>query len=109
MSKLITDESGLAKVLKEKKSVFVLVYASWCPYSKRFLPIFEEQAEGKKINCARVMIDDLEKVVNKYNVNVFPTVLFFENGKVTKRLDGVPGTGLNEQKLKDFIRACGSK
>jgi thioredoxin 1 len=108
MSKLITDESGLAKVLKENKSVFLLVYASWCPYSKRFLPIFEEQAENKKINCARVMIDDLEKVVNKYNVNVFPTVLLFENGKVAKRLDGVSGVGLDERELKDLIRGCGN-
>jgi hypothetical protein len=42
----------------------------------------------------------------RYEVEVFPTVLFFENGAVSKRLDGIPGVGLTEKHLVDFIAAC---
>jgi hypothetical protein len=33
-------------------------------------------------------------------------VLFFENGVVSKRLDGVPGVGLDEKKLMEFVGLC---
>jgi hypothetical protein len=42
----------------------------------------------------------------QYAVEVFPTVLLFENGAVSKRQDGVPRVGLTEKQLVDFIAAC---
>jgi hypothetical protein len=38
-------------------------------------------------------------------VDVVPTVLLFEKGKVIKRLDGTPGAGLNEKQLKKLGQA----
>jgi hypothetical protein len=32
-----------------------------------------------------------------------PTVLLFEKGRVTKRLDGAPGAGLDEKQLKNLV------
>jgi hypothetical protein len=38
------------------------------------------------------MVDDREELCEKYDINYYyPTVLLFENGKVSKRLDGEPG------------------
>ena len=109
MSKLLLNENDFEQVLKEKESVFVLFYASWCPYSARFLPIFEKHAEDPARHCVRVVIDDLDSLVDKYNIVVYPTVIFFNKGKVTKRLDGLHGEGLKETQLKDFIDKCGGK
>ena len=50
--------------------------------------------------------DDRESVGDKYSVDVFPTVLFFEKGAVSKRLDGEPGMGLSEKQLADFVKSC---
>jgi hypothetical protein len=36
---------------------------------------------------------------------VVPTVLLFEKGKVTKRLDGARGVGLEEKQLKKLVDA----
>jgi hypothetical protein len=36
-------------------------------------------------------------------VDVVPTVLVFEKGKVKKRLDGAAGIGLSEKQLLDFV------
>lgn len=99
MSK-IDIEYGLDHILKSKDEAIVLFYASWCPFSKRFLPIFERYAKDKdKESCLCVKIDDKASLCEKYSVDVVPTVLFFKKGKVSKRLDGVPGKGLTEKQL----------
>ncbi len=95
----------LEKVLKSKGRVFVLFYASWRPFSQRFLPIFEKYAQDNPQNCLRVKTDDKAKLCEKYAVDVVPTVLLFEKGKVTRRLDGAPCTGLNEKQLQKLVDA----
>jgi len=39
----------------------------------------------------------------KNTPDVVPTVIVFEKGKVSKRLDGEPGAGLKEKQLKELI------
>src|SRR3972149_430011 len=104
MSK-IDAEYDLENVLKTKSKIFVLFYASWCPFSQRFLPIFETYTQDNPTACLRVKTDDKAKLCEKYAVDVVPTVLLFEKGKVTRRLDGAPGTGLNEKQLQKLVDA----
>jgi len=96
----------LNDALKAKGGIFVLFYTSWCPFSRMFLPIFEKYAKRKMKNCLRVKVDDEESLMEKYSVDVVPTVLFFEDGTVLKRLDGKLGKGLTEKQLIDFINIC---
>jgi len=102
MSKL-DFEYDIEKALRNKEKVFVLFYASWCPFSRRFLPIFEKYSETRPQSCMRVKIDDKAKLTEKYSVDVVPTVLVFEKGTVTKRLDGEPGAGLDEKQFKNLL------
>jgi len=106
MTAPLKNGNELDKALKECDKVIVLFYASWCPFSQRFLPIFEKYAAKKKSAYLRVEINDDESLADKYDVNVYPTVLFFEGGKVSKRLDGMAGVGLSEDHLTDFIVTC---
>jgi thiol-disulfide isomerase/thioredoxin len=106
MSKLVKSGHDLHELLKVKDKAFVLFYASWCPFSIRFLPIFEQQAEADAQNFVRMIIDHEESLCEKYSVAVYPTVIFFEKGKVSKRLDGISGVGLDEKKLTDLISVC---
>jgi len=101
MSK-IDVEYGLDDVLKSKDRVVVLFYASWCPFSQRFLPIFEKYAQNKTRTCLKVKTDDKASLCEKYSVDVVPTVLLFEKGKVKKRLDGVQGVGLEKDCLANL-------
>jgi thioredoxin 1 len=106
MSKIITSEAELGKKLSECPQTFVLFYASWCSYSQEFLPIFEKHAKGKDRNYCRVVTDETPECEDKYAIDVVPTVIYFENGRVAKRLDGVRGSGLDEKQLSDLIRSC---
>lgn len=101
-SVLIDNEHDLDKILKTNDRVIALVYASWCPFCRKFMPIFQQyaQKEQKYFLCVQ---DDAESIGDKYSIDVFPTILFFEKGSISKRLDGERGVGLSEKQLLDFI------
>jgi thioredoxin 1 len=94
------------RIIGTKERVFALFYATWCPFSLKFLPLFEKHAEAKGRACVRLTIDDKASLFDRYNVEVMPTVIFFKNGKVAKRLDSPPGVGLNEKQLIDLLKSC---
>jgi thiol-disulfide isomerase/thioredoxin len=94
------------KILTCNEKVFALFYATWCPFSMAFLPYFQKHAEGKGHNCVRITIDDKASLFEKYKVEYMPTIIYFKNGKVAKRLDAAPHVGLNEQQLLDLLDKC---
>jgi hypothetical protein len=51
--------------------------------------------------------DNQEILADIYAIEVIPTVIFFENGKVSQRLDGILGFGLTEKQLTEFMLRCG--
>ena len=101
---IITNRSDLETVIKANERLLVLVFASWCPFCRRFLPVFEKYAHGREDFWS--VQDDEEIVAEAYGINCIPTVLFFEKGELTKRLDGQPGIGLREEELAAFIERC---
>jgi thiol-disulfide isomerase/thioredoxin len=94
-------KSNVDESWKAKEKAFVLFYASWCPYSQRFLPIFEDYAKSNPQECT-IVIDDKPDLCEKYEIDYYPTVLLFEKGKVEKRLDATPGFGLTKKQLKEL-------
>jgi thiol-disulfide isomerase/thioredoxin len=98
-------KGDLEDILKPEKRVFVLFYASWCPFSQAFLPIYDRYFEKQPQTFLRVMIDDREELMDRYLVDVLPTVIFFENGRIKRRCDGEAGIGLSEEGLLDIINS----
>jgi len=90
--------------LKGKDRVFVLFYATWCPFSQRFLPIFEEYSKSNP-NCLKVIVDDNPELCDEYSIQYYPTVILFKNGEVHRRLDAKPLVGLDRKQLKKFTES----
>ncbi|MDP2914972.1 MAG: protein disulfide isomerase family protein [Candidatus Aminicenantes bacterium] len=109
MSQLIDNEGELHEVMKTKDELFVLFYASWCPFSQRFLPVYEKFARDREHRYARILIEKNEHLCDKYSIDVYPTVIFFKSGKVSKRLDGTSQVGLSEGQMIGLIEACGPR
>jgi thiol-disulfide isomerase/thioredoxin len=95
-------EENIEEALKSKDKAFVLFYASWCPFSQAFLPVFKEYAKANPNECVSVVIDDKPDLCDKYAIEYYPTVLLFEKGQVHKRLDATPGAGLTKKQLAKF-------
>lgn len=92
MSKIarINDETLNDYIGKMNKAV-VKFGAEWCGPCKMIAPVLEELAdELADVSFAEVDIDDTksEKIVAEYNVQMVPTVVLFENGKMVKSFVG---------------------
>jgi len=106
MSK-ICSPGELRECAKSGEGVFVLFYAPWCPFSMAFLPVYEKHAAGRDREFVRVVLDGNEELFDEHEVDVYPTVLFFKNGAVARRLDGKHLSGLKEKQLTELIASCG--
>ena len=104
-SELKAIKGDLEDILKTKKQAFVLFYASWCSFSRAFLPIYDRYFEKQPETFLRVMIDDREELMDRYSVEIVPTVIFFDNGRIKRRCDGEAGIGLSEKRLIDIINS----
>ena len=108
MSKAKKIESKTSKkttfkeTINSKDKAFVLFYATWCPHSQRFLPIFEEYSKSNPSECLKIIVDEEPDICEEYEIEYYPTVIAFKNGKVDKRLDAEPGVGLDKKKFKDL-------
>jgi thiol-disulfide isomerase/thioredoxin len=107
MSKAVKkSESKKRSAFQEKLSgrdrAVVLFYATWCGFSQRFLPIFEEYSKNNPQECLSVIVDEDPDACEEYGIEYYPTVIMFKDGKVHKRLDAEPGVGLSKKQLKDL-------
>jgi thioredoxin 1 len=98
----IKKKSNFQEKIKNKDKAFVLFYATWCPHSQRFLPIFEEYSRSNPDECLSVIVDEDPDICDEYDIEYYPTVIMFKNGKVHKRLDVEPGGDLTKKQLKDL-------
>lgn len=102
-------QSDLEKAIQGRKAA-VLFHATWCPFCRRFKPVFDRvAARATGMDGVEVLLDDESNPMwTHYRINVVPTVLFFQDGKVERRLDGQPGVGLTEQELTEAFRSLGA-
>ena len=94
------DESGLEAVMQraktEKKPIFYMAYADWCPHCKNIKATTLKDAEVISFMNANYVFAGLnfeksgsENFKTKYNVKTFPTFLVLdENGQELARFNG---------------------
>ena len=101
----VTDEGDLAKQLKATPVVVALFYASWCPFCRNFISVFNKHA-GKTDSAVfiRVKIDEDENPIwENYSLVAVPSAILFENGVVSRRLDCELGAGLTERQFIKWL------
>jgi len=100
MSKLleVDDNNFDAEVLQSTLPVMVEFGATWCAPCKKQLPILEELMKESSGNfkVVKVDIDEATSICNTYKIRSVPTLLVFNDGKVTNSRNGV--TSLSDLK-----------
>lgn len=84
----------------------LLFYSARCPFCSDFIPEFDAASAASGETFLKVCTDDLPELEAAFAVEVVPTVLCFEDGRLRSRLDGALGRGLSAEKLKLFLQAC---
>jgi len=100
----VSRSSSPERETENKDMAFVLFYATWCPFSQRFLPLFEQYARDNPQERMSVIVDDRPDLCEEYAIEYYPTVLLFKKGKVHKRLDAEPGVGLTKKQLAELTK-----
>ncbi len=82
---IITAENFEEEVLKSDKPVILDFWAEWCGPCRMLSPIIAEIAKENegKIKVGKVNVDDEPELANAFRVSGIPTVIAFENGKMT--------------------------
>jgi thiol-disulfide isomerase/thioredoxin len=101
----VDNKQDLNSQIKTNEKVLALFYASWCPYCKSFVPVFDKKVVNLNVGCIiHVLLDDYDNPLwDNYSVEAVPTVIFFDKGKAIKRLNGKFGVGLSEKQLKAWL------
>ncbi len=107
--KTIKSRKDFDAELKGPGRSLALFYSPWCPFCTAFLPAFRAQALAHGDAFLLVSTDDLPELEDAFSVEVVPTVLRFENGRLAARLDGALGRGLNSENLKSFLQPGGGE
>jgi|GEM_PF-360965 thioredoxin len=92
-------------VLKSKIPVIVDFSTQWCRYCKLMHPIVETLAKACKNKCLFTIVDGdaLRAIVSRYNIQGFPTFIFFKNSKEIDRVSGALSLEEFSKKIKDFL------
>jgi thiol-disulfide isomerase/thioredoxin len=106
MSLRISSSREFADHVRSTPRALVLVYATWCPFCRSFLPRFERAVEGCDQDLVYLCLGEEEQAADDHQVEVYPTLLYFEQGAIARRLDGKLGVGLDLRAAQDFIAAC---
>jgi thioredoxin 1 len=108
MLSLKLDDFSGTKLL-DSRDILAVFYASWCPFCRKFLTIFESTMTKKNDpQGALVDISDEDNPLwDTFGVNIVPSLFGFRSGEAIARKDGIAGEGLGMPELEDALRKMG--
>ena len=84
MAKKLTNQNFQQEVLNSSQPVLVDFYATWCGPCKMLSPVIEELSqEASGYSVGKVDVDEEPALAAQFNTMSVPTLMVFENGKVS--------------------------
>ncbi len=101
----LTDTNFETEVLQSDVPVVVDFWAAWCGPCKLMNPIIDSLAEefDGKAKLAKINIDDYEELASQYHIMGVPTLLFFKEGSLIDRTEGVMAQGAIAEKITSLL------
>ena len=84
------DSTTYEQKINEDKLTVVKYFANWCGPCKVLTPILEDVVKNYgDINVGEVNIDTNMALAQKDGIRGVPTVVFYKNGQVLDKMDGL--------------------
>lgn len=105
MSIRVNEASFQSEVLCVREPVLVEFYSDGCLGCKQISPVLGELEDEyeKEIKIVKVNALFSEELKNRYEVTVYPTILFFKKGQQIARLEGIVSQEELEAKIKEAL------
>ena len=103
-TKVVTDATFDAEVLKSDKPVLVDFWAPWCGPCLQVAPVLAEiDAEHDELTVVKINIDENPKVASSYGVTSIPTLNVYSGGELVKSIVGAKPKPILLRELKSWL------
>ena len=99
----VTSDEFDSKILKSDKKTVVLFYATWCPYCANFKPTFESAKIETSSKFGSIIDEDENPLWDRFDIQVVPTMVVFQNGKIISRKDAKKHVGLTKSDMDSLV------
>lgn len=105
MSIRVNEESFEKEVLEAAEPVLVEFYSDGCLGCKQISPVLGELEDEyeKQIKIVKVNALFSEELKIKYDIEVYPTILIFKDGKEVSRLKGIVSQEQLEKTIESYV------
>lgn len=80
------DPKNFSEEIKSEKTTLVEFGAAWCMPCKMMKPVLADLAKDYRI--VEIDCDEFPVETSNYNISSVPTLLFFKNGQMVKKMVG---------------------
>lgn len=101
----IGSEEAFDKLIAGETPVLVDFWATWCGPCRMIAPIVEEIANqyADKVVVAKVDVDEMGELSQRYRIMNIPTLLLFQKGEVVDKAIGARPKAALEQMLNKVL------